>query len=134
MHNLLRNLALCGLFLFSTLDAFSTGEYTNKENIQSSILSLLNGRDKAISLIESDGKVYLKPEAIVPTEQGLFVKTESGDYLEIPFLISGEHGCYTVLNQSDSTVYPVIRCKNCNTPFSPTIFNQGKCPRCGTQN
>ena len=131
MHHLFRNTVL---FALLALSAFSKEEYTSKAFNQSVVLELLNSGDRAIVQVEESGKVFLRPTVIFPTERGLFIKTECGDYVQIPFLVSSEQGCYTVLTPTDSTIYPIIRCKKCDLPFNPNIFNLGRCPRCGTQN
>jgi len=106
---------------------FSTEEYSSGELIQSPVSEFLG-------LLGEVEKIYVSPDAVVATGQGLFVKTEDGNQIPIPFLISSENGCFTIMKQNDATVYPVIRCRNCDLPFSPTFFNKGKCPRCGVQN
>ena|ERR1700722_14748056 len=131
MHHIFRTIIFLIFFVSST--AFSYKDY-NEESFNPSFLSRLLNSEAILHIDEYKDRIYLKSEAIVFTEQGLFVKTSSGEYIEIPCLMSSPQGCYTVLSQTNSTVYPLIRCKNCNLPFNPNIFNKGKCPRCGTQN
>jgi hypothetical protein len=124
---------LCLFFAFCSFPVFSNDHYTDCAFNESSILELLECQDRAILKVEEE-KVYLRPDALVLTEQGIFVKTEAGKCLEVPLLLSSQQGCYTIFSQTNATVYPVIKCKNCKQPFNPNFFNKGKCPRCGTQN
>ena len=121
------------LLMCSWLSVFS-GEYIKREFNESALLNLLDSGDSSVISIEKSGEVYLRADKILITENGIFVQTDSNERFQIPFLSSNTRGCYSLLTQSDSTVYPVISCKNCGVRFSPTFFNRGKCPRCGTQN
>ena len=96
------------------------------------LLELVYSHDESILSVEPTGEIYFKPSHLTITDRGLYLRTASRGLLQIPALLSNQKGAYTVM--TDATVYPIIRCKSCNTPFSPTIFNRGKCPRCGTQN
>ncbi len=103
-----------------------------------SVCSVLDeAGDSAILKIE-ENRIFLNPEKIVILREGIFLSTESYGLLEVVSLHSTGSGIYTEITESGcevATVWPaVIRCRNCNAPFSKTIFNGGICPRCGTQN
>lgn len=58
----------------------------------------------------TENKVYLKPDRIFPTEQGVYLNLNDVDYVLLPTLNSDSNGCY-------------VPCVN--------IFN--KCPGCGNE-
>lgn len=119
--------------LFSNLQGASFREDTPIQELNAQIiLELLDVNDPSIIRIE-DSKVFIQSEKIFPTDHGVFLKT-SGKELRLPHLQSSSDGCYISYSQIDSTVYPLITCKNCGKVFNPNIFNLGKCPRCGYQN
>lgn len=93
----------------------------------------LQGEVHAATSLEKT-KLYLNPKAISITENGIFLQLPNGEQAALSALFSDSQGCFISLDTELATVYPVVRCKNCGIPFHPSIFNKGKCPKCGTQN
>ncbi|NGX27059.1 MAG: hypothetical protein K940chlam6_00986 [Chlamydiae bacterium] len=126
-----------GLLFFSCL-AFKCFGYENSiiEINDQVINQLIDLGDSSILFVNNEQKIYFNSDKIIPHNDGLYLQTQSGEFYRIPFLMSNESGCFTVFSSSqiNSTIYPIIKCKNCNKPFNPNIFNKGKCPHCGTQN
>lgn len=98
------------------------------------IAQLIAENDSSIVSIQNENKVYLNFANIISNECGLFLRTSNGEFYRIPFLFSNDQGCFTLLSQENFTVYPRIKCWNCDKYFTPTFFNKGKCPHCGEQN
>ena len=98
-------------------------------------LELVGSRDSSIISMDNDF-VRLNPTSIVSQEDGVFLKTNNDERVQIPFLFSDRTGCYTIVNRNNiEAVYPVIiKCKSCQRNFMVSVFNRGMCPYCGTQN
>ncbi len=58
-------------------------------------------------------KVYLNPEKIIPSDQGLFLNLQNENYLPLQMIYSDENGCY---------ITPMLSMKTTNT-----------CPNCGQE-
>ena len=84
-------------------------------------------------IFEKD-RLYVNPKSVLINENGIFLQIPDGAQIPLTALFSDSHGCYTSASAGLATVYPVITCRNCKTPFSPTIFDLGKCPHCGFRN
>lgn len=110
---------------------------SNIQEINKQVIEqLIAIEDASILSIENEQEVYLNPSKIIALEEGMFLETQGGEYIRIPLLLSGERGCFTLLanEKQNSVIYPLIKCKGCTRLFTPSIFNRGKCPHCGTQN
>jgi len=118
------------ILMFSFSFLFSAQEYRTGELFQSEILD--NSTEKEFLSIDED-KLFLNPDKIFVTNDGIFLETPMG-LIELSTLYSCSQGVYTKYSEVDSTVYPVIKCKNCGLPFNPNFYNKGRCPNCGTQN
>ena len=132
MHIHLRKIAFATLLSLS-LYAYDSDFNGSLESPQ--LLDLVNSRDESILSVETTGEVYFSPSHLTVTEQGLYLRTKSHGFLRVPTVLSNQRGAYTLLGDATlATVYPVIKCKGCGLSFSPTFFNGGVCPHCGTQN
>ncbi|MBI3258490.1 MAG: hypothetical protein HYZ54_03275 [Ignavibacteriae bacterium] len=65
-----------------------------------------------------DDKIYLNPEKIIPTQQGLFLNLEGENYVTLPMIYSDEYGCY---------ITPVVKvfnnCRHCGREYFVTCDN-----------
>lgn len=98
------------------------------------VFELIAQRDTSILHITEEKQFFLNPDCILVNNEGAFLITAQGEHLRIPFLLSSPAGCFISFDNEIAAVYPIIRCKNCGTPFNPSVFNGGKCPKCGAQN
>ncbi len=100
------------------------------------LLSSLEGVQKPshmIDILEND-RFYVNSDSILINEDGILLQTDHGSKISIPSVFCDSQGCFVRFDTMLATIYPIIRCKNCNTAFSPNFFNRGKCPKCGMQN
>jgi hypothetical protein len=115
--------------LFFSLDC------TAKELNSQTISELISVNDNAIVGIKDAERIYVKPDNVLVNQDGIFLNTQTQGLLRLPILLSSVQGCYVPFHNHDTgTVYPVINCVKCGLPFSPSIFNWGVCPHCGTKN
>lgn len=119
--------------IFSIL--FCSGLFSVPPLDRAAIDTLIQQQDPALQDIAYD-HVQLNPQNLSITQDGIFLNTTAGERFQIDALFADAGSCFTVLNMagSSATVYPVISCKSCGKRFSPTIFNGGNCPHCGTRN
>lgn len=61
-----------------------------------------------------DNKVYLNPEKIIPSDQGLFLNVQNEHYLHLPMIYSDEYGCYITPMLS---LRPSRDCPNCGQSY-----------------
>lgn len=100
------------------------------------VFDLLDVKDSSVIEMKNN-KLYLNLERLVVTPEGLFLQSDFDGFVKIPFVSVDGQGVYTLasnLSNVFAAVYPVIKCRNCQRPFSPNIFNMGVCPNCGYQN
>lgn len=114
---LLRILSILNLFVCST--CFSHESTETDDTLLNKILA--NQSKCVVSVI--DNKIYVNPERIFPTEQGIFLNVNEGEYITIPILYSDAQGCYVqqIFDRSVTKACPfcgwervsnAIKCKN----------------------
>ncbi|MBX9744324.1 MAG: hypothetical protein K2X08_03835 [Chlamydiales bacterium] len=111
-------------------------KYTDRKFIEKKLVELGHCQDEAIVGYIED-KCYINPDRISIATGGILLHTDFGGLLSLSGIASDYLGIYTTVSLRPDelgTVYPIIRCKNCNKPFSPTFINKGVCPHCGIQN
>ncbi len=99
------------------------------------IYEIVEEHPDAIEFYE-EGKLYLKPDRIRATPQGLFLYSPDDDqWLPIVHMFSDTQGCYIAARSdimSGSILQPTtIRCTHCSCNYQPSVFNLFKCPNCG---
>lgn len=77
-----------------------------------------------------EDKLYLKPERIIPTQNGLFLY-DNNSAIRLAVVFSDQQGCYIRCVQYDELA-GFYKCtnKDCNNVWDPN--RSRKCPKCGS--
>jgi len=90
-NKLLATLLLIGTQAFST--SFTFGESIELDNEKELIILVHKNQEYCAEEI-SDGKIYLKPEHIYPTKEGVFLRLDQFSLAKLLCICSDEKGCY----------------------------------------
>lgn len=107
-------------FAYSNFDA-DTDQSQIVENV---VAKLLEHQDHLL-LGVLEGRLYLRPEMVLPTNHGLVVYGHSNEEIVLPMLFSDVNGCYIV---SRTPTYWCAVCKKYRLARS-----NGQCMSCGNQ-
>jgi len=88
------------------------------------IFDILMDNLSAVKCIDK-GKIYLKPDRIVPNDEGLWLIADDSSLILLPHVFSDQYGCYLQIASRDS----LLACFNCGFQF-PTDEYHVCCPRC----
>jgi len=91
------------------------------------IFEILMENLSAVKCIDR-GKVYLKPERIVPSDEGLMLVTDDSSMILLPQIFSDKHGCFIQIITKTS----LSSCVSCGFLFS-TEGTHVCCPRCSSE-
>ncbi len=112
--------------LFSILLVYSTTCFSSDFfESQNALIDEIVAHGECVAHVTED-KAYIKPENIIPTEQGIFVDLGNDHYVPIPTLFSDAEGCY-VLTLSPKATKPcpfcgwerlsgIFKCRNPDCP------------------
>ncbi|MBS0626309.1 MAG: hypothetical protein JSS32_09690 [Verrucomicrobia bacterium] len=136
MFLFLRLSLLSALAIASLSQGYCGEERPNHDYVSYDLIDLSNGQDGSILSKESN-KIYVNPNRISVSEDGITLKSDFGSEVKLPLIACDTAGIFIDISSNEeisATQYPVIKCRNCRRPFSPTFFNRGRCPSCGFQN
>jgi hypothetical protein len=72
----------------------------------------------------AEERIYLNPNRIYPTDQGLFLNLNDVDYVRLPTLNSDFNGCYVRLASEALTKHPILNtCRECGREYFITCKN-----------
>jgi len=82
--------AFSAFFLFCCTLCFASEPLETHDALLTEIVS--NNCECVVNV--TDDKVYVNPERIYPTSQGLFLCVGTDEYVPLPLLLSDDQGCY----------------------------------------
>lgn len=102
-------------FSYGSLNAFP-------DEPDDALIAEIVANDYSCVLGYSEERIYLNPEKIIPSNQGLFLNLKDQEYVVLPMLYSDEYGCY---------ITPTIKvkpdCPDCKKPYLVKCRND-ECP------
>ncbi len=113
--------------------ALLTGSQTfvNDNLDDEAIITELSHNLDAVRFV-SRGKVYLKPERIIPSDSGMLLVKDDLSTILLPKVFSDRHGCYILCGSDCRIALQLLNCWNCSFKFPPGRYSI--CPRCQMQN
>lgn len=138
LSTLSRFVSLLLLILSLNFSSAYSLEEDNYRNLNTEIIEeLVISQDTSIVSVEENERIFIDSDRLIPSQKGMLLQTDQGEYVRIPILLSNSQGSFTCLSNntpSNEIIHPVIECRNCHKKFTPTIFNGGRCIFCGYQN
>jgi len=93
-------------------------------NTHDALLTQIGSNDCECVVNVTDDKIYVNPERIFPTSQGLFLHIRANEYVALPLLFSDDQGCFIKAARISSP------CKQCGEERLSGAFKcpNAKCP------
>ncbi len=105
--------------------------FTNDSLDNEGILRELSHNLDAVRFI-SRGRVYLNPERIIPSDQGMLLVKDDLTTILLPKVLSDQRGCYILGGTDYRLTLQLVNCWNCSFKFPPGRYSI--CPSCQVQN
>lgn len=107
--------------------------YINEQLRNGLIFEILINNLSAVKYAKK-GKIYLKPDRILPSEQGLMLIGDDLSQILLPQVYSDINGCFVKSSNNSSFLnHYFMNCWNCSFQF-PADTATTCCPRCNCEN
>jgi len=113
--------------LLATMISISSIGFTNEasEEWNDELREAIQANENQVVDHYDEDKIYVKPEKIHPTPQGVYLNLNEDEYIFVPSLRSDNQGCYVQVFNFN----PLPSCPGCGTTYLYGDCGKQSCPK-----